>query len=142
MANKTIRSVTYEKRVGKFKIVNDLNGVAKALLNHCDPNSEIFKKAALAILEFDEGTVDQETVRGAFLEAMTAAGILVKGAHEANCNNKRPRDDAPSLTSAQRSSQRHAAIDHERSNDTRADLGEGRLTRSAVPKKGATSRSG
>lgn len=75
----TVRPVSYEEGIGVFRIVTDADGMGRALLTHCDPNSASFKAAAQALLTLSAGAGDPEQVRAAFIVALIAAGVYVRG---------------------------------------------------------------
>ncbi|MGA0615975.1 hypothetical protein [Paracoccus sp. KR1-242] len=75
----TIRPVSYEERVGSFRIVNDADGMGKALIEYCDPGSVTFNLAAQALLDLSADRGDPEDARDAFIAALEDAGVFVRG---------------------------------------------------------------
>ena len=76
---RTIRPVSYEETVGNFRIVNDALGMGMALMRHCQPEEPTFQSAALAVLKLSKGEIDPEEARDAFIEALEAVGVFVRG---------------------------------------------------------------
>ena len=74
----TIRPVTYEEDVGKFRTVTDAGGIGTALLIYCDADDPAYQRAAEGCLALDKGTADPELVRSDFIAALEAAGVFVR----------------------------------------------------------------
>lgn len=77
-STKTIRPVTYEDDIGKFRTVTDARGMGAALLAHCDQSDPDYQMAVLACLGLDRCTVDPERARADFIAALTAAGVFIR----------------------------------------------------------------
>lgn len=74
----TIRPVSYEEKVGIFRVVTDAKGMGAALLAHCEPSDPHFQKAAIACLTLESGETGPEQARADFVAALKAAGIFVR----------------------------------------------------------------
>jgi len=74
----TIKPVTFEEGIGKFRTVNDARGMGEALLAHCDQGDPDYQMAALACLGLDNGTVGPDQARADFIAALTAAGVFIR----------------------------------------------------------------
>ncbi|MFC3568426.1 DUF982 domain-containing protein [Paracoccus simplex] len=75
---KTIRPVTFEEGIGRFRTVNNARGMGEALLAHCDQGDPEYQIAALACLGLESGAADPEQARADFIAALTAAGVYVR----------------------------------------------------------------
>lgn len=74
----TIRPVSFEERIGTFRVVTDAKGMGAALLTHCEPSDPYFQKAAVACLALESGDTEPEQARADFLAALKAAGLFVR----------------------------------------------------------------
>ncbi|WP_265501241.1 DUF982 domain-containing protein [Paracoccus beibuensis] len=77
---RTVRPVSYQETDSRFRIVNDANSMGKALMEHCDPADPAYRQAAGSCIALAEGTAEPEQVRADFIQAMTSAGVFVRGA--------------------------------------------------------------
>ena len=75
---RTIRPVAYQETDSRFRIVNDANGMGKALIEHCDFFDTDYLRAAKSCIELAEGKKDPERARADFIRAMTLAGVFVR----------------------------------------------------------------
>ena len=75
---RTIRPVAYQETDSRFRIVNDANGMGKALMEHCDFFDADYMRAAKSCIAFAEGTAEPEQVRADFIQALTSAGVFVR----------------------------------------------------------------
>ncbi len=76
--NMTIRPVTFEEGIGRFRTVNDARAMGEALLAHCDQGDPDYQMAALACLGLGNGTIDPEHARADFVAALAAAGVFIR----------------------------------------------------------------
>lgn len=74
----TIRPVSYEQKIGTFRVVTDARGIGAALLAHCDPADPTYQAAAASCLALDSSEADPEQARADFVAAMKAAGVYVR----------------------------------------------------------------
>ncbi|MBD9528364.1 DUF982 domain-containing protein [Paracoccus sp. PAR01] len=74
-----IRPVSFEERPATYRIVDDAAGMGRALLAHCDFEDPAYQVAAEAVLALNNGEIDPEAAREAFVAALTAAGVFVRG---------------------------------------------------------------
>ncbi|MFG6083938.1 DUF982 domain-containing protein [Paracoccus litorisediminis] len=74
-----IRPVSFEERPATYRIVNDAAGMGRALLTHCEFDHPTCRVAAEAVLALQKGEMDPEVARKAFVAALTAAGVFVRG---------------------------------------------------------------
>lgn len=74
----TIRPVSYEQKIGTFRVVTDARGIGAALLAHCDPADPTYQAAAASCLALDSSEADPEQARADFVAALTAAGVFVR----------------------------------------------------------------
>lgn len=77
-STKTIRPVTYEEDIGRFRTVTDARGMGAALLAHCDQGDPHYQMAALACVGLENGATDPERARADFVAALTAAGVFIR----------------------------------------------------------------
>lgn len=76
----TIRPVSYEEKIGTFRIVTDARGIGAALLAHCDPNDPAYRAAAASCLALESGETGPDRARADFVAALKAAGLFVRDA--------------------------------------------------------------
>lgn len=77
-SKQTIRPVSYEEKPGTFRVVNDAEGMGRALLTYCKPDDPSFRRAAKSCLWLEHGDLEPEEVRADFVQALTSAGVFVR----------------------------------------------------------------
>ncbi|MCZ0963099.1 DUF982 domain-containing protein [Paracoccus benzoatiresistens] len=73
-----IRPVAYQETNSRFRIVNDLTSMGKALMEYCDFFDTDYLRAAKSCIAFAEGKASPEQVRADFIRAMTSSGVFVR----------------------------------------------------------------
>ncbi len=73
-----IRPVTYAETDSRYRTVTDARGMGMALLTHCNPQDQAYITAAEAVLGLEEGAVEPEVAREAFVAALRKAGVFVR----------------------------------------------------------------
>lgn len=63
---------------GTFRVVNDAEGMGRAVLTYCKPDDPSFRRAAKSCLWLEHGDLEPEEVRADFVQALTSAGVFVR----------------------------------------------------------------
>lgn len=61
--SRPIRPVTYQETVNQYRTVMDVDGMGKALIEHCDQAAPDYLVAARSCIAYAEGQGDPEPVR-------------------------------------------------------------------------------
>lgn len=75
---RTIKPVTYEEKVGAFRMMNDAEGMGIAPLTYCDADDPAYREAARSCLGLETGKLQPEKGWAAFVHAMQSAGVFVR----------------------------------------------------------------
>jgi len=75
---KSIRPVSIEECVGRFRIITDAVAMGDALVKFADKDLESFQAAAQCCMALLDGSGDPEVARAAFIRALSDSGVFVK----------------------------------------------------------------